>query len=210
MDEHARPGRDRVVVELERVDAVLERVLHADGPPGQLAGLAGRDEAAAEPVGERPAEDEASRLRARARGRAGAARRTRRGASTASRSASGSASSGMMSLKTIPGRGKSGTSRIRASEVRDVAHGARQARAARARTGAGRARARAPRASRDRRDRPGGAPGCGSGAPARRASSSSDGLVGRTPVRQLRRFRGAIPYRESRAQAAATSASVSG
>src|SRR5919198_4828405 len=30
VDEHALPGRDCVGVELERVEAVLERVLHAD------------------------------------------------------------------------------------------------------------------------------------------------------------------------------------
>ena len=64
MDEHARPVRDRVRVQLERVEAVLERVLGADRAPRELPGLARRDEAAAEPVGERRAEDEAARLRA--------------------------------------------------------------------------------------------------------------------------------------------------
>ena len=39
VDEHALARRDRVGVHLERVEAVLERVLDADRPPGQLAGL---------------------------------------------------------------------------------------------------------------------------------------------------------------------------
>src|SRR5437868_2818194 len=53
---------ERVGVQLERVEAVLERVLDADGVPRQLAGLARRHERAAEPVRERAAEDEAARL----------------------------------------------------------------------------------------------------------------------------------------------------
>ena len=56
------PWRDRVRVELERVEAVLELVLGADRVPGQLAGLPRGHEAAAEPVRQRAAEDEAARL----------------------------------------------------------------------------------------------------------------------------------------------------
>ncbi len=56
------PARDRVGVDLERVDAVLQRVLRADRDVRQLAGLARRDEADAEPVGERGAEHEAACL----------------------------------------------------------------------------------------------------------------------------------------------------
>ena len=62
MDEDARSGRNRILVKLERVDAVLERVLDAHGPPRQLARLPGGDESAAEPHGERAAQNEASGL----------------------------------------------------------------------------------------------------------------------------------------------------
>ncbi len=56
------PGVDRVLVHLDDVDAVFERVVLADRPPGQLALLAERHEAGAEPVGDRAAENEAARL----------------------------------------------------------------------------------------------------------------------------------------------------
>ena len=56
------PGCDRVAVDLEQVGAVLELVLLALDLPRQLAGLADRDEAGAEPVGDRRGEDEAAGL----------------------------------------------------------------------------------------------------------------------------------------------------
>ena len=59
-DALARP--DGVLVDLDDVDAVFQRVLLADGLPRQLALLADRDEAAAQPVGDGAAEDEAARL----------------------------------------------------------------------------------------------------------------------------------------------------
>src|SRR6266545_7469632 len=62
VDEDSLPRRDRVGVELQCVEAVLERVLDAHGPPGELARLAGRDEATVETVGERRPEDEPSGL----------------------------------------------------------------------------------------------------------------------------------------------------
>src|SRR5215207_1766453 len=58
VDEDSLPRRDRVGVELQCVEAVFERVLDAHGHPGELAGLAGRDEATVEAVGERRSEDE--------------------------------------------------------------------------------------------------------------------------------------------------------
>ncbi len=56
------PLRDRVRVQLQRVEAVFECVLCADRSPGKLPGLARGHEAAAEPVGEGGAEDEPPRL----------------------------------------------------------------------------------------------------------------------------------------------------
>ena len=113
MDEHPHPRSDRVLVHLERVGAVLERVLDADRAPRELAGLARRREAAAERIGERAAEDEAPGLGAEHELRA--ARLGERGELVDRlRRPCASASSGMMSLNTIPGRGKSGTSRISA------------------------------------------------------------------------------------------------
>ena len=58
------PGLDRVAVDLERVRAVLERVLDGDRLGRQLAQLAHRHEAGVELVGHRGAEDEAARLHA--------------------------------------------------------------------------------------------------------------------------------------------------
>ena len=115
VDEHARARGDRVGVELERVGAVLEQVLGPDGLVRQLAGLAREHEAGAELARDRRPEQEAARLGAdddvdaagRARGRP--ARRPPR------RAPSGEARTGVMSLKTIPGFGKSGMSRTSAS-----------------------------------------------------------------------------------------------
>ena len=61
-DQDALPRRDRVVVDLDGVDPVFERVLLPDGLPRQLAFLSDGDEPAAEPVGDGAAEDEAARL----------------------------------------------------------------------------------------------------------------------------------------------------
>ena len=62
MDENTRAVLDRVGVELERVEAVLERIFGTDGAPGQLSRLARGDEAAVEPVGERGAQDKTPRF----------------------------------------------------------------------------------------------------------------------------------------------------
>ena len=64
MDEHSRPTLERIRLELERVAAVLERVLGADRLERQLPRPPGRDEAAAELVGDRRADEEAPRLAA--------------------------------------------------------------------------------------------------------------------------------------------------
>src|SRR6185503_598991 len=56
----ARPYR--VGVNLDRVDAVFERIFLADDAGGQLALLANRHEAAAELMGDGAAENEAARL----------------------------------------------------------------------------------------------------------------------------------------------------
>src|SRR2546429_584889 len=95
-------------------------------------------------------------------------------------SVAGSASSGMMSLKTIPGSGKSGTSRILASRL------------TRPRAVAGRARraaVRAPGPPRPGVGAPGarlrGGPGCASAAPALLARASGRcGLLPDDPERQ--------------------------
>jgi hypothetical protein len=62
VDQHARAAGQRVGMDLQRVDSVLERVLRADGLVRQLAGLARRDEAGPQLAGERRAEDEPPRL----------------------------------------------------------------------------------------------------------------------------------------------------
>src|SRR4051812_5302434 len=61
-DEDLLPRLDRVAVDLERVRAVLEGVLHGDRLRRQLAQLAHRDEAGIQLVGHGGAEDEAPRL----------------------------------------------------------------------------------------------------------------------------------------------------
>ena len=117
VDEHARAACERVGVQLERVDAVLEQVLGADRLVRQLARLAGQHEAGAELARERRPEQEAARLGAdddvdaQRRARSSASPRPPR------RAPAGSASSGVMSLKTIPGFGKSGMSRISPAQV---------------------------------------------------------------------------------------------
>src|SRR5262245_42566548 len=63
VNEHSLTQLDRVGVDLELVEAVLERVLGRNGTPRQLAGLAGSHEATAEPARERPAGDVAARFR---------------------------------------------------------------------------------------------------------------------------------------------------
>ena len=61
-DQHPLPLLHRVVVDLERVGAVLEVVGRADAGRRQLARLAHRREAGADPVGDGGAEDEAAAL----------------------------------------------------------------------------------------------------------------------------------------------------
>src|SRR3954451_17760593 len=64
VDEDALAAHDRVSVQLQRIEAVLERVLRAHRPPRELPRLARRDEPAAELARERPSRDEAACLRA--------------------------------------------------------------------------------------------------------------------------------------------------
>ena len=96
---------DRVGVNLDRVDAVFEAVFLADRPPGQLALLADRHEAAAELMGDGAAEDEAARLDAGDMVDAGAGERAARSPSTAARRPAGSAISVVMSRNRMPGLG---------------------------------------------------------------------------------------------------------
>ena len=106
---HEHPGAlgDRVHVHLQRVEAVLQRVLGADREVGELARLAGGGESAAEPVGERGAEDESAGLGADDQVDLARLCPSAR-SSTAWCSAWASARSGMMSLNTMPGRGNQG------------------------------------------------------------------------------------------------------
>src|SRR5437879_11418526 len=60
--EHALPGLDRILVDRERVAAILELVLDLDGLARELAGLANRDEARVQLMGERASHDEAPRF----------------------------------------------------------------------------------------------------------------------------------------------------
>src|SRR2546428_11245707 len=60
--EHALPGLDRILVDRERVAAILELVLHLDGLARELAELANGNESRVQLMGERAADDEASRL----------------------------------------------------------------------------------------------------------------------------------------------------
>ena len=110
-DEHAGAGLERVDVHLELGLAVLELVRDSIGRAGQLAGLAHRDEARVERAREGAAEDEAARLDAHHRVDALADERCA-SRSSAMWSARGSARSGVMSLKRMPGLGKSLMSRI--------------------------------------------------------------------------------------------------
>src|SRR5215469_3461490 len=59
-DDDALAGKDGVLVDLQRVGAVLEVVLHGFGFGGELAGLADGHEAGVETVGERRTENEAA------------------------------------------------------------------------------------------------------------------------------------------------------
>src|SRR3989449_6945916 len=68
-DQHSVAGADRVVVDLERVAAVLELVARGVGLGGELAWLAHQRDAGAEPVGHRRADQEAARLDAEHHGR---------------------------------------------------------------------------------------------------------------------------------------------
>ena len=68
-DQHALSGAKRVLVNLEAVGAVLERVVLALGLRRQLPRLANRDEAGIQPAGDRGAEDEARGSRCRPPGR---------------------------------------------------------------------------------------------------------------------------------------------
>ena len=109
------PARNASEVHLEDGGPVLEVVRRRDGLAGQLALLPHRHEAGPELPG-RPAR------RARTRGprsrppcRRAAPRKGSASPSTASVNEAWSASSGVMSLKTMPGFGKSGTSRTLAS-----------------------------------------------------------------------------------------------
>ena len=61
-DQHAVTGAKRVLVNLEAVNAVLERVLLALGLRRELPRLANRDEAGIQPAGDRGAQDEAPAL----------------------------------------------------------------------------------------------------------------------------------------------------
>src|SRR2546428_5893947 len=61
-DEHAMVATDRVVVDLERVAAVLELVARGIGLERELAGLPHQHDAGAEAVRDRGADDEAARL----------------------------------------------------------------------------------------------------------------------------------------------------
>src|SRR2546422_4318147 len=68
-DQHSVAGADRVVVDLERVAAVLELVARGVGLGGELARLAYERDAGAEPVGDRRPDQEAARLDAEHHGR---------------------------------------------------------------------------------------------------------------------------------------------
>ena len=63
VDEHdSLAGLDGVLVDFQRVGTVLQVVSHAGDGRRELAGLADRDEAGVEPVGESGAKDEAASL----------------------------------------------------------------------------------------------------------------------------------------------------
>lgn len=111
--QHPRPAAHRVGVQLEPVGAVLQQVLRADRLVGELARLAcqrkPRADSSASAGPSRKPRASAATTHSTPSGRAYAA-----SARTARRNASGSASSGAMSLNTIPRLGKSGMSRIKA------------------------------------------------------------------------------------------------
>ena len=118
VDEHARAGRDGVAVQLERVGRrTPARTRPGPSSCGQLAGLAGQDEAGAELARHRRPEQEAARLGAdddvdvQRLGASSASPRPRR------RAPPGVASSGVMSLKTIPASGSPGCRGCSSREV---------------------------------------------------------------------------------------------
>ena len=112
-DQHPLAGLQGVLVDLQGVDPVLEAVGLGVHLPGQLAGLADRDETGPQAHGDRGGDDEARGPRRRSPCPPGARRRRRPGPSTHQPGPPPLASSGVMSLKTTPGCGKSGISRIR-------------------------------------------------------------------------------------------------
>ncbi len=165
----ARSLRDRVAVHLQAVRPVLERVRRLDRLARELAGLARRDEARAERIRERRAEDEPARLGTEDELRLARSR----------------------PVGELPDRLREvlrvGDQRHEvleddplAREVRDVADAvaevelvmpcAPRSRAGRGRAGGGRAPARPARAPRGPRARSCGARRCASAVPARRAA----------------------------------------
>ena len=111
-DQIAPAAADRIRVHLEMIEAVLELVANRDRRARQLAALAHELQRQPKPLRERRAEDEAARL-----DRENAVALRARAACSASCSmtalnALGFASTGVMSLNTMPGFGKSGTSTI--------------------------------------------------------------------------------------------------
>src|SRR4029450_9380929 len=125
-DQDPLAGHDGVGVQLQGGGAVLQRVLLGLDLVGQLAGLADGDEAGAEVVGDRRGQDEpagldgdhlvdvaAGDIDRRARVPTTVSTSPRPNGTTASsitdEKPTSSASNGVMSLKTIPGLGNSGT-----------------------------------------------------------------------------------------------------
>ena len=113
-DEHALTGLDRVRVDLDDRLPVLEAVRLGDALRGQASLLADRSESGAEAVGDRPAEDEPAGFDARNRAPRGYPGTARPSPRWPPRTPAPSPRSRVMSLKMMPGRGKSGISRIRA------------------------------------------------------------------------------------------------
>ena len=114
VDHDARPGRDQLGMELERVLAVLEHVARADGLGRQLAGPPRRNEPDAGLDGDRGAEPEAARLGAEHEVGVALLHPLAELARRSARSVAASARSGVTSLNPTPGIGKSCTSRTMA------------------------------------------------------------------------------------------------
>ena len=111
-DEHDVVGVDRVAWTSSESVPYSRSYRDRGRLPRQLAGLARGNEAGAELVGERAAEDEAARLGAHDLRHAGVGERARRADRSPAWKPSGLASSGVMSLKTTPSWGQSGMSRM--------------------------------------------------------------------------------------------------